>query len=148
MRNRTVRKDRTLGRVSPVPAQDEAQGLRFLARVEALADRLERMADQAEARGDRADFRHLARESRGFLELVGKLTGVLRSESSVQAVKGLLARVGAQSEEELRKLVEERRALEGYGLDEAEHDCVEGLRLVLSEHPDRATRIRRELFGE
>ena len=61
----------------------QEKGVRVLAKVGSMVDRLESFLDQAEGEGDGAEFRATAAELRKQLELVSKLQGELEQEGTV-----------------------------------------------------------------
>jgi hypothetical protein len=84
-------------------------------------------------------LRAIDRLHRG-LELRGKVTG----EIAPPQVQAFVLSLG-MSEDALRKLVERNKALESYTWEDDERNCVESLRIILSEHPEARAGIEAEL---
>lgn len=87
-------------------------------------------------------LRAIDRLNRG-LDLRGRVTG----EIAPPQVQTFVLSLG-MTEEALRKLAEQHKALESGTWEDDERNCVAGLRLILDEHPERAGPIREELFGD
>jgi hypothetical protein len=121
--------------------QADAKPLR--GRVDSLLLKVEALADSAHAQRNGGALLMAARELRGLYELMGRVTGEIVPPQVTNFFVGL----GVTGEDEARRIIESHKSLEAYGLDDAERDCIDGLKTVLAEHPERAGRIRAELFG-
>lgn len=96
---------------------------------------------QAEEAGDLRSAIAAVREARGNLELTGRATGELLPPQLQQVYISL----GISDETELRRIIEQHKALDTFSLDDAERDAVEALKLVFAERPERKTAILAEL---
>jgi hypothetical protein len=76
-------------------------------------------------------------------EIGGKFSGEIVAAS----VREFVAELGL-TEAQVKRLAEDHKALDSYSWEDGERDAVDGLRLIIEEHPERAGPIRLALFGE
>jgi hypothetical protein len=87
-------------------------------------------------------LRAIDRLHRG-LDLRGRVTG----EIAPPQVQNFVLSLG-MTEAQVRSMAESHKALESYSWEDGERDAVDGLRLIIEEHPERAGPIRLALFGD
>ena len=125
----------------------QAAMTRYAAEGRSLADEameVVRLAREILQSSDDADIKlkALDRITRG-LDLRGRSSGEIMAAN----VAALLASLGVNGEDELRRIVERDRSVSG-SLDDAERDAVAALQLVIGEHPERLGRIIAAIGGE
>jgi hypothetical protein len=117
----------------------------LVSRITSACDRLEKFSDDAYSAKHAAAYLMVAKELRGYLELLGRATG----EIATPQMQAIFVNLGVSNEDEAKRIIAAHNQLAaGYSMDEARNDIVEAARLYLSEHPEQASALRTEMFGE